>query len=217
MAGPDCAALRIPDAHWRAAARYRCGLTLAPPHTACCVPQADLSPCGAAVDIWGDHLLLCKAGPALLRLHRAVQRMLGQLLMSTGANVKYERPVSDFYRLRQGGTVQEAILDLVVTFPGDVGYYAVDVSIRATQASRYGGAASWAGVPSAAGALEKVRRYGTDVLPVVFEPGGRLGDGGLDALQTLSRAASAATTRREGGRPLWQMWRTHIECAVRPG
>ena len=137
-------------------------------------------------------MLLCKAGPARLRPHRAVQRRLGQLLTNVGANVDYERPVPDFYKLRADGTVQEEILDLVVTFPGDVCYQAIYVSIRAPQASRYSDTAARAGIPSAAGSLEKVRRYGTDVLPIVFEPGGRLSDDGLAALQKLSAAAASS-------------------------
>ena len=158
--------------------------------------------------------MLCKAGPARLRPHRALQRRLGQLLTSAGANVDYERPVPDFYRLRTDGSVQDAILDIVATFPGDVCYHAIDVSIRAPQASRYADTATRAGVPSSTGSAEKVRRYGTDVLPIVFEPGGRVCDNGLAALQKLSTAAAATNMRSEGGRPLWQKWRMHLECAL---
>ena len=214
LATPDCTALRMPDAHWRIATRYRCGLPLAPLHTACCVPRADLTTCGVCVDSWGDHLLMCKAGPARLRPHRAIQRRLGQLLGAAGANVDFERPVPDMYRLRPDGSVQEAILDVVATFPGTTGYHAIDVSIRATQATRYAATAATAGVPSAAGALEKVRRYGADVLPVVFEPGGRLCDTGLASLRMLATAANDASQRAGGGRPLWQTWRTHLESAL---
>ena len=71
-----------------------------------------------------------------MRPHRALQRKLGQLLANSGANVDYERPVPDMYRIRSDGTIQEAILDLVATFPATVGYWAVDVSIRAPQAAR---------------------------------------------------------------------------------
>ena len=36
LATPDCTTLRMPDAHWRIATRYRCGLPLAPPHSLLC-------------------------------------------------------------------------------------------------------------------------------------------------------------------------------------
>ena len=62
--------------------------------------------------------------------------------------------------------------------------------------------------------MEKVRRYGSDVLPIVFEPGGRLRDSGLASLRTLAAAAHSACNRIGWGRPLWQTWRTQLECAM---
>ena len=137
--------------------------------------------------------MVCKAGPARLRPHRALQHKLGQLLVASGANVDYERPVPDMYRIRPDGTVQEAILDVVATYPATVGYWAIDVSIRATQASRYSDTHCRCGVPSTAGAAEKARRYGSDVLPLIFEPGGRLGTHGIDSLRVLATAAAEAS------------------------
>ena len=58
------------------------------------------------------------------------------------------------------GLIQEAILDLVITFPAAVGYYAIDVSIHAPHAERYAGAASRPGLAVELGVAEKARRYG---------------------------------------------------------
>ena len=213
LATPDTVATRFPYAHWRLATRYRLALTLAPPAAACCVPRADHTPCDMQIDPWGDHQLVCKAGPARLRPHKALQHKLGQLLTASGADVDYERPVPDMYRLRADGTVQEEILDLVATYPAIVGYWAIDVSIRAPQAARSADTNTRCGVPSTAGAAEKARRYGCDVLPLFYEPGGRLGTAGIDSLRVMATAAAAAG-RHTGGRPLWQLWRTQLECAL---
>ena len=101
---------------------------------------------------------MCNAGPARLRPHRAIQRRLGQLLVASGASVDYERPVTDFYKLAEDGTIQEAILDLVVTYPAAIGYHAIDVSIRAPQATRYAVSSFKRGEAAATGAVQVVSR-----------------------------------------------------------
>ena len=128
-------------------------------------------------------------------------------------SVDYERPVPDMCRVAPDGYIQEAVLEKIVTFPGSVGFYAVAMSSRAPQAERSGNAASRPGLAAELGAAEKVRRYGVDVLPVVFDAGGRRGAQGLASLRSLAMAARQHADAL-GGRPLWQCWRVELETCL---
>ena len=81
---PKCLALRLPDARWRVANCHRLALTLTPWGTACCIQRADSPPGEMPIDAWGDHILVCKGGPARLRPQRALHRKLGHLLSMAG-------------------------------------------------------------------------------------------------------------------------------------
>ena len=211
---PDTAVLRWPDAHWRCATRFRLALPLAPLGTTCSIPRADGSLCGCAVDTFGVHLSLCKAGPARLRPHTALARRLGMQLRAVRGFVDYERPVPDLFTVDpHTGAISEAVLDIVCTFPGATSYHAVDVSIRSPDAERYGTADIRPGAAAASGEADKLRRYGPTVLPVVIETGGRMGLASIDALASLATEARLACNV-SAGRPLWCRWRTELESAA---
>ena len=210
---PDRPVLRWPDAHWRVGTRYRLRLDLAPACACCCIPRADGTPCGAPLNASGAHLMLCKAGPARLRPHRALARRLMALVRAAGAHADYERSVPDMYSMDSAGLIHEAILDVVITFPGATGVYPVDCSIRAPQASRYVDTQDRPGVAAATGESEKLVRYGAEVLPLVFEPAGRLGPKSAETLEHLAHAARDAGVVT-GGRPLARSWRLELESAM---
>eukprot|EP00959_Pyramimonas_sp_CCMP1952_P461103 9481044-Pyramimonas_sp.AAC.1 len=65
-----------------------------------------------------QHPQLCKQGPARMRPHRALAAALARLLRECRAEIDIGRTVPELIRVLPNRAVQEAVLDLVVTFPG---------------------------------------------------------------------------------------------------
>ena len=78
----------------------------------------DLDRCGALIDEAGLHALLCRAGPARFRAHKALILALTRELQRVGAFVDVERNCPQLYKKLSDGSWQEARLDLVVRFAG---------------------------------------------------------------------------------------------------
>ena len=109
-----------------------------------------------------------------MRPHRALAASLARELRRVGAEVDLERTVVELAKRNSDGSVKEAILDLVVCFPGSVQPLFIDVTIRCPHAERYEHAFHSPGEAASVAVREKVRRYGEAVLPVSLETYGRL-------------------------------------------
>jgi len=97
-----------------------------------------------------------------------------------GAEVDMKRVVPELAALaaacaKPAADVPDAVMDLVIAFPGSLAQCRVDVSIRCPLAERYTRAAEVAGSGAEKAAEEKRERYGPQVPPFVFESHGRLG------------------------------------------
>ena len=135
-------------------------------------------------------------------------------MREAGAAVDMERYIPHLYdtTTKDGVTKQrEAIMDVVIHFPGSWTNALVDVSIRCPHAERYKNASTEVSIAALAGEREKAERYGQEVQPLIFETYGRLGSRSLTTLQSLadsSAVAGKASTRRLAG------WRKQLERAV---
>ena len=109
---------------------------------------------------------------------------------------------------------RDAVLDLVVSFPGSFEQRWLDVSIRCPLATRYSQAPSVPGSAASSGAEDKLARYGPKVLPLVFESFGRLGTEGKQSLQLLALQAGACAHDHWAVQRLLPRWQAALERAV---
>ena len=84
------------------------------------------------------HPHLCRVGPARMRPHRGLCHVLCQEIKFAGTHVDLERACPEFYKISETGAVEEeAILDVVIHFPGGPQQRMVDFTIRCPHASSY--------------------------------------------------------------------------------
>ena len=171
--------------------------------------------CGQPLGRNADHALLCKAGPARLRPHQQLAAALASSLRAAGAHVDLERVVPELMnRGAADAAARDAVLDLVVSFPGSFEQRWLDVSIRCPLATRYSQAPSVPGSAASKGAEDKLARYGPKVLPLVFESFGRLGTEGKQSLQLLALQAGACAHDHWAVQRLLPRWQAALERAV---
>ncbi|CAK0795081.1 unnamed protein product [Prorocentrum cordatum] len=207
----------FPSSYFRVATMRRLGALSAPPGATCRLPckagNSDEA-CGHRLDPTLQHPQLCKQGPARMRPHRALAAALARLLRECRAEIDIERTVPELIRVLPNGAVQEAVLDLVVTFPGSVQPLYIDVSIRCPHAARYAQAQASPGDAANAAVDDKMRRYGSDVLTVALESYGRLAAGTHWSLEHLATHAAASLRDQWAAPRLVPRWRAALERAV---
>ena len=178
--------------------------------------EAQAQECGHALGPRCAHALLCKAGPARMRPHRHLAAVLRRELRAAGAEVDMERVVPELIdrRPQTPEDKRDAVLDLVVSFPGAFMQCWIDVSIRCPLAERYGRADQVPGEAAAKAAEEKHERYGPYVLPLAFETYGRLGSAVRRTLEILAAHAGACTKDHWVVQRLVPRWSSALERAV---
>jgi hypothetical protein len=112
------------------------------------------------------------------------------------------------------GTIEEAIMDVTVWWPGSLQWNGVDVTVRYAGAVRYVGAQLNPGKAAVRAEKEKRARYGRDVLPLAMEAGGRMGPGSEASLQRLADAAVAFSGGFLTRRGLLAQWRRRLESSL---
>ena len=205
------------NSHFRAASLRRLGALSAPRGATCAIPAKageteDL--CGHTLDTSMVHPQLCKQGPARMRPHRALAAAVARELCRCGAEVDLERTVVELAQWDADGSIKEAILDLVVTFPGSVQQLFIDVTIRCPHADRYLHAAHSPGEAASCAAREKMERYGASVLPVAMETYGRIAIESQRSLEHLASHAGACIRDYWAAPRLIPTWRATIERVV---
>ena len=170
--------------------------------------------CGHALDARMVHPQLCKQGPARMRPHRALAAALARELRRCGAEVDLERTVIELAQYDNEGNIREAILDLVVGFPGAVQQLFIDVTIRCPHAGRYEHAAHSPGEAASSAAREKFTRYGTAVLPVAVETYGRLATESHRSLEHIAMHAGVCNRDYWAAPRLVPTWRAALERIV---
>ena len=167
--------------------------------------------CGQPLGRNADHALLCKAGPARLRPHQ----QSAASLRAAGAHVDLERVVPELInRDAADAAARDAVLDIVVSFPGSFEQRWLDVSTRCPLATRYPQAPNVPGSAASKGAEDKLARYGPKVLPLVFESFGRLGTEGKQSLKLLALQAGACARDHWAVQRLLNRWQSVLKRAV---
>ena len=208
------------NSHFRAASLRRIGALAAPRGATCHIPAATAQeggfpePCGHLLDSKMLHPMVCKQGPARMRPHRALAAALAKQLRRCGAEVDLERTVVELAKVDRQGVTQEAILDLVVTFPGSVQPLLIDVTIRCPHATRYQHASHTPGEAASTAAREKHDRYGEDVLPVAMESYGRISNDAHRSLECLAAHAGPQLKDPWLAPRLLPTWRSALERVV---
>ena len=161
------------------------------------------------------HPLLCDHAAARLRPHRALCRAIGRACRATGAAVDYERHVPHMYIWEEANQRhREAILDVVVTWPGATVLRSIDVTICCPLAERVHTAWKVPGAAAVTAERRKASRYGEEVLPLAFESFGRMGPRSLDVMDTLAREACLYSTARPSAATLVRRWRADLGLAL---
>ena len=149
-----------------------------------------------------------------MRPHRAHAAALARELRRCGAEVDLERTFVELTSVDEDGRVGEAILNLVLTFPGSVQQHYVDVTIRCPHADSYTGAHHKPGVAAAAAVKEKRAPYGSIVLPLAFESYGRLALKSHRALELLATHAGVGLKDGWSAPRVLPTWRSSLERAA---
>ena len=205
--------------HFRIALNMRLGIMEAPPGTVCQVPRStDVTSfpelCLQSLDNCLVHPLLCKAGPARYRRHRALAETYGRCARDAGAHVDLERACPELYSKDSQGNVKEAILDVVHHLPGGPWQRKIDVTIRCPFASLEGDACVTPGLAARHGEEDKRRRYGSSVFCLAFESFGRLGYLSLANLKLLAADFEHRTHFKKPSRRLCSRWRLSLERSL---
>ena len=80
--------------------RLRLGLTVHPPHLRCRNRSMDGKLCGAVLDVFGRHSLLCSHGQQKYRGHNAVARELATICRSVGLEADTEVVVPSLHQYK---------------------------------------------------------------------------------------------------------------------
>ena len=111
----------MPNAHFRTVMLLRLGAVEVPDGAVCSVPKSDTSSGDFCLHPLTSPLIhphLCRCGPARLRAHTALNTVLAKESKRAGAHVNVEKACPQLYECDAQGTVTEAILDVVLHFPG---------------------------------------------------------------------------------------------------
>ena len=208
----------LPNAHWRQSVLSRLDTKPIFGGKRCNLRhnnEGEEKACGTPLATNPRHSELCKRGAARNRAHRHLEGALVHACAAIGLVADTERFIPELYQLlsgKEGCTerVKKAIMDVVIGAPGIESHLLCDVSIRSVAASRYS-SSSTAGHAAQVGEREKRTRYGSAVLPVVFECGGRIGPASLESLNSI--VALAATARLCHPNSVTS-WRARCERAV---
>lgn len=99
------------------------------------------------------------------------------------------------------GRGTDAVMDIVAAFPNATRQYWIDVTVRSPHADRYNetarNASNTTGLAASEGAKEKWERYHSPfVVPIFFEPYGRLSLESFKRLQEIAVNGASVSTHR---------------------
>jgi len=171
-------------------------------------------PCGEILDYRLTHpCSACAKGPAKNRTHEFLKTSLGNALQACQAQMDFERLVPELCRGdTTKGIATDAIMDIVAAFPNATRQYWIDVTVRSPHAERYNtsaarNAANTVGHAASEGAKEKWQKYKSElVVPIAYEPYGRLAIESIRCLEQIAINAATVDTERWAGSQLLTRW-----------
>lgn len=136
-----------------------------------------------------------------MRPHRSLCEAFKKCCVDRKAYACLERAIPDLYREGDTpGSVDEAILDVVVRVPAFSHQWCGDITVRSPHAQRYNLAHEIPGQACEEGESQKRERYGSIVAPIAFETYGRLGAQSQHALHHLATEIILHEGEEEYGR-----------------
>ena len=146
-------------------------------------------------------MAVCIVASARLRAHRQMVHALAAIMKRAGAEVDIERAVPEWHGRGPTGAPEEAIMDVVVRWPGTNELHYVDVTIRAPWSKRYVAAQTLPG--SAAEIAWKEKKCL-----------GRLHDESAKWLRRMANDAATRSGRPRAGRASYRRWRLELDRAL---
>ena len=164
--------------------------------------------CNARLCVSGRHLDKCGAGWQT-RLHNSVVRGLAQDFRDARLNADTEVTMADLHTIKPCGKIIEARMDIMVSRPGSVRSWPVDVRTIDS-----GGAHGFATLEAAMAdaCRRKRRRYRGRVWPLVVTTEGGLHHEARELLASI--AAEAAMLTRAPPSLLERRWRRHMDLVI---
>ena len=170
--------------------------------------------CGELLDHRLTHpCSACAKGPAKNRTHEFLKTTLGNALHACQSQLDFERLVPELCRGDTSkGRGTDAIMDIVAAFPNATRQYWIDVTVRSPHADRYNtsaarNAANTVGMAASDGVKEKWQKYKSElVVPISYEPYGRLAAESIRLLEQMAINAATVDTARWAGSQLLTTW-----------
>ena len=197
IAVPLTPILAFNDLDWSSAVRWRLGLPLCTPSARCQLSAADADkPCGAFLDLSGDHPQVCGKGPGFILRHDPICDALAWGCIEAGAHTRREAWVRGATRTRgSGGRPRPARLDVWAFGTLDLVDELLDVVVKHPAGNDI--LASAASRPAAAADVAEQGKWdeyslpaGRNLVPFGVETWGRLGTSAEAFLGRLHAASS---------------------------
>ena len=201
----------LQDHHFGHAVLTRLGAPVCAPGHRCSLaptsgPRKGIQ-CQQPLDRHGRHINPCRSGGIATRLHHALRRRLATSLRESGLRAEEEIVLPELSQVTRDG-VKEGRMDIVVTRPGGVSRYLIDIATCDGRSARAGSCTA----AFAQAEQEKLNRYHGQAWPFAVEHRGRLGGKALELLDIL--ASEAALT--SGMRPstLARKWKRQLQLVT---
>ena len=146
-----------------------------------------------------------------MRPHRALQRALAGCIKGADGHADLEREDPSLARWNQKKMDwEQGKVDVWASFPGVPLAFLVDVTIRSSEAERYGGSGSWLDKAT----QEKTARYGTTVCCLAYGTMGRASTHAQRALYRMAEAAATSRCQQERSKAMFVAWQQVLQRAV---
>ncbi len=194
----------IDNTHWVVMSKMRLGTMAVVEGMQCQICRSDNGPSPSTEEAFTEPKCLeqltnpltqpqlCRNGKARLKPHRMVTRTFCRVFETMNVYADEERAVPCLYQIEEDGRIKDAVLDAVLSFPGESGIIPCDITLRCPHGEEENIAAWQPGHASKLGCLDKDERYGSGcVVPISLETYGR-----MDQISCVElRAACAAAAR----------------------
>ncbi len=201
---PGAGAL-IDNTHWVVMCKMRLGTMAVVEGMQCQICRSDNGPSPSSEEASNEpkcleqlsnpltHPQLCRNGKARIKPHRMVTRACCRVFETMNVYADEERAVPCLYQLEEDGRIKEAVLDVVLSFPGESGLVPFDITLRCPHGEEEHVAAWQPGHAAKLGCLDKDERYGAGcVVPISMETYGRMSQRSCGELRAV--CATAART-----------------------
>ena len=140
-------------------------------------------------------------------------RRLATLVRQSGGNADIERPTQSLARRREDGSIREAIMDVLASWPSVLQRWHIDVTIRSPISERYAAATLHPQKALKQAAADKKARYGRGVVAIAVGVLGRRADASLQHIEAMTAAAVSVSRggSAEQSGAMARRWRDRLQ------